>query len=273
MAEEGRPPGPDYGPQNTPQPAPQPQSTDPRQAAHWLVCADLLERAAMGQTKYGVPLMADNGRDHLIDLYQELLDALCYARMELERRRQIPLMAVEQMATMLSLEGYMVYAPHERMPEKIWRRIGEMEGYLATLGAEESEAVNEAEAIMVLQARGYGIMPPPRGEEAVAAPGDDDMPTEAQHPPLAQTPAQPSPYCDGDTILVRAVKAWQVREGREIGKEQGAYERLREEVRQALASQGICPPPHYMNAISSYAASRDDILRAGLGHLFGEEAW
>lgn len=41
---------------------------------------DLSERAADGVKKYGVPLMACNGRDALTDFYQETLDAVMYAR-------------------------------------------------------------------------------------------------------------------------------------------------------------------------------------------------
>jgi hypothetical protein len=52
-----------------------------------LVIADLRERARLGRAKYGEPHRADNGRDHLIDLYQEQLDAAQYIRAEIERRR------------------------------------------------------------------------------------------------------------------------------------------------------------------------------------------
>ena len=73
---------------NDPQPSPQPSPGSLQEAAHWLVCADLLERAAMGQAKYGTPLTVDNGRNHLIDAYQEALDLLCYLRMAIEAQKQ-----------------------------------------------------------------------------------------------------------------------------------------------------------------------------------------
>lgn len=38
-------------------------------------------------TKYGMYLRHDNGRDHLIDAYQEILDLAVYLRNEIERRR------------------------------------------------------------------------------------------------------------------------------------------------------------------------------------------
>ena len=45
-----------------------------------LVIADLVERKEFGTAKYGEPLMAFNGRDPLVDLYQELIDAVMYVR-------------------------------------------------------------------------------------------------------------------------------------------------------------------------------------------------
>ncbi len=52
-----------------------------------LVIADLQERSRMGEAKYGTPLQTLNGRDPLVDLYQELLDAACYIRQRLEEDR------------------------------------------------------------------------------------------------------------------------------------------------------------------------------------------
>jgi hypothetical protein len=44
------------------------------------------DRREMGIKKYGVPLQTNNGRDALIDAYQELLDLLVYLRQEIEER-------------------------------------------------------------------------------------------------------------------------------------------------------------------------------------------
>lgn len=44
------------------------------------VVADMRERDQLGRARYGVPLTAHNGRDQLVDLYQELLDGAAYAR-------------------------------------------------------------------------------------------------------------------------------------------------------------------------------------------------
>ena len=49
-----------------------------RPAAHRHVIDDMRARDAMGRARYGVPLTADNGRDHLVDAYQEALDLLVY---------------------------------------------------------------------------------------------------------------------------------------------------------------------------------------------------
>jgi hypothetical protein len=51
-----------------------------------LVHEDLDERAALGRATYGMNLMSDNGRDHLIDAYQEALDLCMYLRAEIENR-------------------------------------------------------------------------------------------------------------------------------------------------------------------------------------------
>lgn len=53
-----------------------------------LVIEDMRQRDNEGRKKYGTPLQTSNGRDALIDLYQELLDACVYTRQEIERRSQ-----------------------------------------------------------------------------------------------------------------------------------------------------------------------------------------
>lgn len=42
--------------------------------------ADLTARMEMGVAKYGTPLMTHNGRDPLVDAYQESLDLVMYLR-------------------------------------------------------------------------------------------------------------------------------------------------------------------------------------------------
>lgn len=47
-------------------------------AGHDMLVADIQERDRSGREKYGVPLQPFNGRNPVVDLYQELLDAVVY---------------------------------------------------------------------------------------------------------------------------------------------------------------------------------------------------
>jgi len=51
-----------------------------------LVIADMKERDQIGRKKYGTPLQAHNGRDPLVDAYQEALDLAVYLRQALCER-------------------------------------------------------------------------------------------------------------------------------------------------------------------------------------------
>lgn len=65
------------------QPLPQPNTSTPI----WdLVIADMRERDNVGRQRYGTPLQANNGRDALIDAYQEALDLVVYLRQAIEER-------------------------------------------------------------------------------------------------------------------------------------------------------------------------------------------
>ena len=48
-----------------------------------LVVKDIQERKAVGIERYGTTLQAHNGRDALLDAYQEALDLCCYLRQAL----------------------------------------------------------------------------------------------------------------------------------------------------------------------------------------------
>lgn len=52
-----------------------------------LVLADMRERHQVGVQRYGTALQANNGRDMLVDAYQEILDLAVYLRGEIEERR------------------------------------------------------------------------------------------------------------------------------------------------------------------------------------------
>jgi hypothetical protein len=69
---------------NAEQPAPQANNSTPI----WdLVIADMYERDHVGRQRYGTPLQANNGRDALIDAYQEALDLVVYLRQLIEQRK------------------------------------------------------------------------------------------------------------------------------------------------------------------------------------------
>lgn len=64
------------------QPAPQASQGD----VWLLVMDDMTDRRAVGIERYHTPLQVNNGRDALIDLYQELLDAVVYTRQLIAER-------------------------------------------------------------------------------------------------------------------------------------------------------------------------------------------
>lgn len=66
------------------QPPPRPND---RLAIADLVIADMVERKRIGIERYGTPLQAHNGRDALVDAYQEALDLVVYLRAAIEERR------------------------------------------------------------------------------------------------------------------------------------------------------------------------------------------
>lgn len=57
------------------------QTIDPAKSdIQSLVIADIRARREVGIHRYGTPLQAHNGRDALLDAYQEVLDLACYLR-------------------------------------------------------------------------------------------------------------------------------------------------------------------------------------------------
>ena len=54
-----------------------------------LVRADLEERERIGVERYGTPLRIFNGRDALVDAYQEALDLVCYLRQHLAEQEAL----------------------------------------------------------------------------------------------------------------------------------------------------------------------------------------
>ena len=54
------------------------------------VIADIEERKKIGVENYGTLLYTNNGRSMLLDLYEELLDSVCYLKGLLEEEAQEP---------------------------------------------------------------------------------------------------------------------------------------------------------------------------------------
>ena len=72
----------DEGEAWVPQPPPIPSTGDIQK----LVIDDMEKRREFGVRKYGTPLQANNGRDALMDAYQEALDLVVYLRQLIEER-------------------------------------------------------------------------------------------------------------------------------------------------------------------------------------------
>lgn len=88
----------DFG--TAPQPAP--VETEKSQSVTDLVISDLRARREGGKKKYGTELKTHNGRDPLLDLYQELHDALVYCRQALaERDERVQIVLTKKAAAKL----------------------------------------------------------------------------------------------------------------------------------------------------------------------------
>jgi hypothetical protein len=72
-----------------------------------IVIRDLKERKKFGTQKYGEPLKAFNGRNPLVDLYQELIDALVYVRQHLEEDRESEIGILQSMLRTAAENAYM----------------------------------------------------------------------------------------------------------------------------------------------------------------------
>ena len=57
-----------------------------RPAVWDLVIADMQDRDRIGRERYGTPLQPHNGRDALVDAYQEALDLAVYLRQAIAER-------------------------------------------------------------------------------------------------------------------------------------------------------------------------------------------
>lgn len=64
----------------------QPPPTPGQAAIYPLVLKDIEERVTLGCVRYGVMLMSHNGRNALVDAYQEAIDLVFYLRQAIEER-------------------------------------------------------------------------------------------------------------------------------------------------------------------------------------------
>ncbi len=69
----------------TPQPAPSPGNVNVGE----LVLADIQARIDLGKAKYGTLLQTGNGRDALLDAYQEAIDLTMYLKQALLERTEL----------------------------------------------------------------------------------------------------------------------------------------------------------------------------------------
>lgn len=83
---------------------PQPRPADGTRNIGMYVLLDVRERIAVGTKKYGTPLQANNGRDALVDAYQEALDLVFYLRQAIVER-QLEKGAGDALPTLPAKEG------------------------------------------------------------------------------------------------------------------------------------------------------------------------
>ena len=111
------------------------------------VMADLEARAVMGEQKYGTRLRAHNGRDALIDAYQEALDLVMYLKQAImERGEEKVLNATNEFECAGICHDCEKYIPAtEKTPQGLcdWQRppvpaVTKLRNGVATLGAEVS---------------------------------------------------------------------------------------------------------------------------------------
>lgn len=85
---------------------------------------DMQARDAFGRAKYGTPLTADNGRNHLADAYQEALDGVVYLRAAMEQGADVGLLYAEAMRVALRIRD--VIDGREDPTDTAGRELGEM---------------------------------------------------------------------------------------------------------------------------------------------------
>lgn len=98
-----------------------------------LVIKDMADRDRLGRAKYGIPLRIHNGRDALVDAYQEVLDLSVYMRQEIEERQAL-IGAIEDVKRIPGLEQTSIENIGSLL-EDLVNRVSDQEGRIRTLTA------------------------------------------------------------------------------------------------------------------------------------------
>jgi uncharacterized protein YhaN len=118
----------------------QPPPTTNDLPAIWpLVIADCQERHRLGVENYGTPLQPFNGREALVDAYQEQLDKLACLRQEIEERRALNARLAQLEADLRAAvdkrdRAQAALVAEREVSDSRQQRIAELEG-LASLAA------------------------------------------------------------------------------------------------------------------------------------------
>lgn len=103
-------------------PEPAPQHND-NPSCHDLVMKDMQDRKAFGLNKYGTILQPENGRNFLVDAYQEVLDLAVYLRGAIyEQENRQP--TIEAVAIKLEC-GVVMSLPRPARHHDIIREVGQ----------------------------------------------------------------------------------------------------------------------------------------------------
>jgi len=87
------------------QPVPHGQGT----AIQALVIEDMKERMEVGLDRYGEYLKKFNGRDALVDIYQELIDGVVYIRQVIEEEKSLRYMLIKMFEAEMSCDNDKVF--------------------------------------------------------------------------------------------------------------------------------------------------------------------
>ena len=107
----------------------QPPPSGDGQPVWELVIDDMRERDNLGRQRYNTPLRAWNGRDALVDAYQEVLDLAVYMRQELEERKSI-----QEICNHVAL----IPGAEDCTPQNLLETLGEVEERIHMLEAANS---------------------------------------------------------------------------------------------------------------------------------------